>query len=262
MRRSVILVVLGLLVVMAGGVWLYDWVLGDTEEPSGPISAVPLSFVTAIPALTSVSSAETSNVTRTENPTLTPVAEAAQGFALDFLLFKIVQAESEARFIISEVLNGQPKEVVGATDQMAGEVAVDPNDLSTAQVGIIQVNARSLITDDVRRNQAIRNRILYTDQYEFITFTPTEVKNLSGKAEQGAVYLFQIVGDLTIRDVSRTVVFEATVVANSPERLTGFASTEINRTDFNLTIPSVPFVANVGEQVRLEIDFVLERFER
>jgi hypothetical protein len=34
------------------------------------------------------------------------------------------------------------------------------------------------------------------------------------------------------------------------------ASTTIQRGDFGLTIPNVPFVANVGEEVLLELDFV------
>ncbi len=35
--------------------------------------------------------------------------------------FEIVQAESEARFTLGGLLNGNPKTVVGVTDQIAGE---------------------------------------------------------------------------------------------------------------------------------------------
>ena len=36
----------------------------------------------------------------------------------------------------------------------------------------------------------------------------------------------------------------------------GNASTVIKRSDYNLSIPNVPFVANVGEEVTLQLDFV------
>ncbi|HWQ14597.1 MAG TPA: YceI family protein, partial [Roseiflexaceae bacterium] len=74
----------------------------------------------------------------------------------------------------------------------------------------------------------------------------------------GQPFTFTIHGDLTIRDVTRPVAFEATVQAESPERLVGTATAVINRADFNLAIPSVPFVADVSEQVTLAIDFVAQ----
>ncbi len=42
------LVILALIVIVAG-FWLYDWVLGDTEEASGPINATPVALETAAP---------------------------------------------------------------------------------------------------------------------------------------------------------------------------------------------------------------------
>lgn len=39
-------------------------------------------------------------------------------------------------------------------------------------------------------------------------------------------------------------------------RIEGTASSTVSRADFGLVIPSVPIVANVGEEVTLTIDFV------
>ncbi|MEM9777909.1 MAG: YceI family protein, partial [Chloroflexota bacterium] len=63
-------------------------------------------------------------------------------------------------------------------DQVAGQMRFDTNDLSTAEIGIIQINARTFVTDDNRRNNAIQNRILQTGEHEFITFTPTNITRL------------------------------------------------------------------------------------
>ena len=171
-------------------------------------------------------------------------------------MVQIVQEESEARFVIDEVLNNAPKTVVGTTDQVAGEIAIDPQNPANTRVGIIRVNARTLITDSEFRNRAIKNEILETDTYEFVTFTPTEITGLPESGAVGETYTFQIAGDLTIRDVTRPVTFDVTVTPTSDTRVEGIAVTTIRYADFEITIPQVRQVASVDENVRLEIDFV------
>ena len=115
-----------------------------------------------------------------------------------------------------------------------------------------------MATDDDRRNQAIRNRILFTDQYEYIRFQPTQITGLSGKGVPGQPFSFQIAGDLTIRDITQPVVFDVTMTGETLSRINGVAKTVIKRSDFNLIVPDVPFVADVAEEVDIEIDLVLE----
>jgi polyisoprenoid-binding protein YceI len=123
-------------------------------------------------------------------------------------------------------------------------------------VGVIQVNARDLATDSGQRDRAIRNQILNTDSFEFITFTPNEIIGLDGSAQPGDTFTFQLAGDLTIRDITQPVVFDVTASVDSANRLTGTAAVTVQRADFNLTIPRVPSVADVSEDVRVELDFV------
>jgi polyisoprenoid-binding protein YceI len=248
--------------VIAGGIWFYDWVLGETLEASEPIQAIPLDIDTPLPGPTDVvEQVETEQpVPEVSSPEPEQSETAPQTESVPAQVetrYAIVQAESQARFTIYEELNGVPTDVIGVTDQVAGEAAVNLADLSQTRLGVVQVNARALATNESRRNQAIRNRILLTDQYEFVTFIPTEISGLSGSAAPGQTFTFRILGDLTIRDITQPVEFEASVSVESPERLSGTASTVIPRSDFNLIVPSVPFVANVGENVTLAIDFVL-----
>lgn len=233
MDRKNFIVVGGMIaVVLIGGFFLYEAFLGETEEASGPIAAVPL-----------------------DDDTAGGDGQSTAGTADEPVLFSISQDSSEATFALSEVLRGSQATVVGTTNQVAGEIAVDLNDLSTAQVGTIQVNARTFVTDENRRNQMIRNQILNTDRYEYITFVPTEIVGLSGSAAAGQEWTFQIVGDLTIRDITQPVTFEVTARVDGNGHLVGTAVTMINRADFNLNIPSVPFVADVGEEITLALNF-------
>jgi polyisoprenoid-binding protein YceI len=256
------ILIAGLTLLIGGaiaGLALFNLAFTNNTAPSGPITAIPLVISTAAPDVqanqsqATAASAATSATELTSEATALPTS-TAQGSSS--VVFQIVPDQSQVSFSIYEELGGQPKTVVGTTSEVAGQLAVDVQDLSKTQVGVIQVNARTLITDNDRRNGAIRNFILNTDQYEFITFTPTSITGLSGAAQPGQSFTFQMSGDLTIRNVTRSVTFTVTAQGVSAAQITGTATATVNRGDFNLTIPSVRNVANVGEEVTLQIDFV------
>jgi polyisoprenoid-binding protein YceI len=163
---------------------------------------------------------------------------------------------SQARFIVDEVLRGSPFTVVGATDQVAGQLAVDTSNTSTAQLGTILIDARTLATDDSSRNRALGNQILDTNQYEYISFTPTAISGLPAQLTVGESYAVQLSGDLTIKDVTRPTVFDVTVTPTADGGLAGTATSTIQYAGWGVSIPSVPFVASVDNQVTLQLDFM------
>lgn len=235
--------------------------LEEPAEPSGTIEAAPLeseseeaAAATAVPAAEEDPAAEASEAPAAESADEASEAEtAATG---ERQIYTISQADSQVRFELDEDLRGSRVTVVGVTDQVAGEIALNLSDLSPAEVGVIQINARTLETDNSFRNRAIQNRILETGTYEFITFTPTAVNGLPDSAEVGEEISFTMEGDLTIRDVTQPVTFEVTATAVSPDQISGTASAAISREAFGLQIPEVPDVANVEDEVELYIDFV------
>jgi polyisoprenoid-binding protein YceI len=224
--------------------------LQEPEEVSGPIEAIPLATQAAGVVATEAVAATEPTAAPTEAPTATTAAPAGTATT-----FTIDPAASQVRFQLDEDLRGERKTVVGSTDQVAGQLSINLFDLNQTRVGIIQINARALTTDNNFRNRAIQNEILDTGQYEFITFTPTGIEGLPAGAAVGQTVSFNLVGDLTIRDVTLPATFavEATVVSDT--QIAGAATAVINRADFGLQIPSVPNVANVEEEVELYIDF-------
>lgn len=249
--KNSLLVLIGVLLIGAVGYGVYDFVLGPTLQPSSTMTPIPI--VTIEPQVTEAMPAPEMTQPVVEMPSATAEDMAASPSEI---VFRIVPEESQASFNIYEELRGSPKDVIGSTDQVSGEILVNLDDLSQSQVGMIQVNARALATDDQRRNQAIRNRILMTDSYEFITFKPLEIIGLSGKGEVGQTYQFQIKGELTIRDVTQLVTFDVELTAESLERVSGMATAVVRYKDFGIVVPDVPFVANVGDEVKLELKFV------
>ena len=170
--------------------------------------------------------------------------------------FVIAAQESEARFIIEEELFGQPKTVIGTTNALSGELTVDPANPAASVIGPIQIDAGTFATDNNRRNRAIRLFILQSSQHPVITFSPTALSGLPDAAAIGDEIQFEITGDLTVRELSKPVLFSVTMQIVSESELRGSASTVVAMDAFGLTIPQVPSVANVGEEFIVEFDFV------
>lgn len=270
-----IAIVVGVLALIAVAALAFS-VFRTPEEASAPLTAATLTIETSAPAVVATEppaveptatpepvaapaetepAAEPTAVpveepTATAEPTAEPAAAAAPA------IFEIVQAESEARFLIDEVLRGSPVRVVGVTDQVAAQIAIDPANPAATQLGQIVVNARTLATDNEFRNRAIRNQILDTNTYEFVTFQPAELVGLPDAVTVGQPFSFQVVGDLTVKDVTQPVTFDVTVTPVSETRIEGLATTTFPYRDFGVRIPEVPSVDLVADDVTLELAFV------
>lgn len=241
-RKMQFIAVLGVLGLVAAAALAYSF-LRPPEETSEPISSIPID-----------DAADPTSEAAEPNEDSGDDEDSSQMGGV--VLFEIVPAESVVRFTLGEVLRGQANTVVGSTDQVAGEISIDLGNPAASQVGTILVNARTFTTDSVNRDRAIKNQILDTNDYEFLTFVPTSVSGWPQEAVVGYTFELEIVGDLTIKDVTLEVTFLMTLVAVSETRLEGVGFTTIKRGDYNLTIPDVPAVASVDEEVLLEIEFV------
>jgi polyisoprenoid-binding protein YceI len=233
----------------------------QSAEPE-PASVTTEAPVAATEAPAEASSEDTSQPA-VDTPTPAPEAavetssQQAAPATAGVKIFQIVQDGSEARFTLDEQLMGQPKTVIGVTSLVQGEISVDPTDPASAQIGVLQIDARDLTTDSDRRNGAIRRWILQSDQdqYRYITFEPTSIEGLPETVTIGEPFTFSVAGNLKIRDLVHPETFQMTVTANSEDELVGLGSTTVLRENYQLTIPSVPSVANVSEEVKLEIEF-------
>jgi len=136
-----------------------------------------------------------------------------------------------------------------------GQFTFDASNPAASQLGTITIDARTLATDDSSRNRALGNRILNTNEYEYITFTPTALSGLPNTITGGQPLTFQATGDLTIAGTTRPTTFDVTLTPASDGSLSGSASSTINYADWGVRIPSVPFVASVDNAVTLGITF-------
>lgn len=173
--------------------------------------------------------------------------------------FAIVGSESQATFTLLEDLRGVRTTVVGVTSEVGGSIMVDMRDPAASSIGAIIINARTLETDNNFRNRAIRSQILRSaqDEFEFIIFEPRQLSNFSADtASVGDTISFDVSGDLTVADVTRAEIFSVEVTLDSEDQISGRATVQVLRGDYGLTIPDVPGVANVTDEVDLALDFV------
>lgn len=172
--------------------------------------------------------------------------------------YSIDATRSKAFFSIFEVLRGNDFTVVGTTNQIAGTVTLDMTDPSQSKAGEFKVNARTLKTDSAQRDGAINRMILKSEMpgNEFITFTPTSITGLPTNGEVGKEYTFSATGDLKIAGMSKPATFAVKAAYQQNGEIHGTAATTVRRADFNLIIPNIPFVANVGETTDVSVEFV------
>jgi polyisoprenoid-binding protein YceI len=262
--------VIALVVVVGVAVGVYLWFSGGSGEASQPIAAPTIDPVTLNKPTATTASVAAATVEATES-VVSAVTEAASAPteaattvaaapASSGVLFNIVSDKSTVSFQTHETLRGEPTDVLGTTNQVAGQLYVNFDHPAQSQVGVIRTDVRTLKTPEEFRDRAIRGQILQSsqDKYEYVDFTPTSLEGLPATITIGQPVTFRIVGDLKIRDITQSVTFDATVTPTSKTELSGSATAKVTRTQYQLVIPSVPFVADVSDDVTLKIDFVAQ----
>jgi polyisoprenoid-binding protein YceI len=187
-----------------------------------------------------------------------PVPALAQDRAA--VRYGVVAAESEVRYRVREQLVGLsfPNDAVGTTSAVEGGVAFDGQGRVVAGNSRFTIDLRTLRSDEARRDNYLRRNTLETERYPTVTFVPTEVRRLPFPLPPSGSVPVELVGDLTVKDATRRVTWEATASFDGPEvRIS--ARTAFRFGDFGLRVPRVSVVLSVEDAIKLEADLVLRR---
>lgn len=183
-------------------------------------------------------------------------------------VYHISPSESVVEFRIGEMLRGSHFVAVGTTSAVAGDVFVTTaGDTTSLAFGKLTVNAKTFKTDNSRRDGAIARFILKSEDVgnEFIVFVPKTISDDRTNQDGAKSDVFIVTGDLTIAGVTKPATFKLTLSVEggtglaTATTISGIATTEVKRSDFNLTIPSVPFVADVDEIVNVMVKVVARK---
>jgi polyisoprenoid-binding protein YceI len=147
---------------------------------------------------------------------------------------------------------------VGTTRAIEGDLSLDAQGHIHHNDSRFTVDLRTLRSDRDRRDNYVRRNTLETERYPTAVFIPSEVRGLPFPLPQTGTASFELIGDLTIRETTRRITWEATATFNGQE-ISAQAKTSFRFADFGLSIPRVASVLSVEETIRLETDLLLRR---
>ena len=176
------------------------------------------------------------------------------------VVFAFSPGEGKARYRVREQLVNLtlPNDAVGETDQITGSVAILPDGTVDGENSRFEVNLASLVSDQSRRDNFLRNNVLQTGQYPSAVFIPRSITGLEWPVPASGAVQFQLLGDLTIRDVTREVTWDVSGTLQDGTG-TGQAVTRFTFADFNLTQPRVPVVLSIEDEIVLEVEGTIRR---
>ncbi|MBI4787359.1 MAG: YceI family protein [Chloroflexi bacterium] len=220
---------------------------------AGCASNAPAPAATAVPAA----------------PTAAPVAPAPTSVSTNssntgntMVRLQVVPDKSEARYRVREQLAqvSLPSDAVGKTSAITGTIVGKTDGTIVAAESKFVVDLRTLRSDRDQRDNFLRREVLQSNQYPNAVFVPTQASGLDLTFPPTKPTTFKLIGDLTIRNVTKPVTWDVTC---EPQGNGGMcrATTNFNFAYFNLTQPRVPVVLSVVDNIILELDLQLQRVE-
>jgi polyisoprenoid-binding protein YceI len=187
-----------------------------------------------------------------------PVSALAEGSAPS--RYAIVAESSEVRYRVREQLVGLnfPNDAVGATSAIEGAIVLDAQGRVVPGHSRFTVDLRTLKSDEARRDGYLQRNTLETEKYPTVTFVATEARGLPFPLPRTGSVPFELVGDLTVKDITRRVAWTATASFDG-RRVTVQARTAFRFGDFGLQQPRVRVLLSVEDDIQLEADLTLRR---
>ena len=179
--KWVIAVPIALAVLVTGGTWAYINVIKD-EAPER------LSLDT-----------ESSDSTPTTSEAGPPASEGVDG------TWKVT-AGSQAGYRVKEILFGQSAEGVGRTETVAGQIVIAGTEVTT---GSFTVDMTTVTSDESRRDNQFRGRIMDTATHPTSTFELTEPIDLGDEVPAvGQQVAASATGELTLRGTTKVITVD------------------------------------------------------
>jgi polyisoprenoid-binding protein YceI len=144
--------------------------------------------------------------------------------------------------------------VRGRFNKFDGEFAGSDEDFTRAR-GEVRIDVASLESKSDQRDTHLRSADFFdVEKYPYITFKVTKIEAIDTES-------FRVTGDLTVKDVTKPIVLDATLEGRmadpfgGKERLGISARGQLNRMDFGLNwdglAGAVPFASHT---IKLEVD--------
>ena len=220
---------------------------------SGPATLDPAT-ATARPVIVHPTAAPKGGATPAA--TLTP---SGSPIATGQLRLVLAPSGNAARYRVSITLANTkvPTDAVGSTTAVKGMLVIRQDGTIVSENSKITVDLTGLKGDNFQRDLYVQTSLLQTRLYPNAEFVPTETVGLPLPPPTSGSIDFQLVGLLTLHDVTRPVTWTVVASAGNGVELVGTGSTSFAFADFHLAQPRTPLVASIEDKITLELDFRL-----
>lgn len=237
-------------------------------------------FLAMLSVLAAACSGAPAEPTPTVAPTATPTEAAAEPAeaaapeeAADASLsgvqtFTIVTDESSATYVVNEEffelaleklgINAGETVVRGTTQNVSGVITVDlDNPGQPAGETRIQVDLTGLSTDQRNRDRWLQNDRGGPNfaRFPVAEFVATGIEGMPAAVTEGEEVTFNLLGDLTIREITQPVTFAVTAQLDG-DTLAGNAQANLLITDFGFEPPSFARTLTVENEFVVEVTLV------
>lgn len=261
---------LGLLIVGYGVIFLYAKVLNDSPDEFGqsdldaalgadPGDGQPAGDEPADDATTDETTDETADETAdpagadgtdpADDEAVATDPPASEAPAVEGARW-VITPDSQVGYRVQEVLFGVDTEAVGRTSQVVGGIVIDGTQVVD---GEFVVDVASIESDDGRRDNQFRGRIMSADEFPEAVFTLTAPIELGVEPADGVDVTATATGELTLRGVTNPVTFEVTAQQQNG-RIGVLGSIPVVFADYSIANPSFGGVTTEDEGL---VEFVL-----
>jgi polyisoprenoid-binding protein YceI len=161
--------------------------------------------------------------------------------------------ESTASYTAQEELASVgAAEAVGTTNAIIGSILLDENNVPLA-CSNFAVDMRTMESDESKRDNYLRENVLESETYPYATFVVAYVTGAEEGLQEGETATVQLVGDLTIHGVTKTVTWDAEVMLEG-ESITGTATTTFLIADYGMEKPIVGQVVSIEDEIVLNVE--------
>ena len=164
--------------------------------------------------------------------------------------YTVVPGKSRVMFEASHPLG----DFSGATEEVTGQLRLDPADVSLGVTGSVSANPGRLKTGNDGRDRDLR-KTLDADRHGEIRFAADQVKSSFPSLAEHADVTLRISGTLSIRGVERPTTWTGRARLEG-DRIWVRGETELRLTDFGITPPKKYFLA-VRDGARASFDLRL-----
>jgi polyisoprenoid-binding protein YceI len=196
--------------------------------------------------------------------TVAPAAQPQQPVAEGARRFVVVPAESSAAYVVDEEflagalaklgIDAGLQKITGSTNEVTGELQLKLDDPQNALVsGEFTVNLPSLKTDQDRRDSWIRDNALESNRFPVAKFVATSINNAPASYTDGAEVTFQLLGDLTVRDITQPVTFDVTATLTG-DTIKGVATTAMKISSFGFDPPNFANTLTVADDFTIQVE--------